>query len=101
MSTVHGNLLCCLYVIINIIILFSCDDCWKITVSLLSIGGCLRCIIVQTSTTARPIQSTRIHNTNNRNNRRRLTITIDQNPDFSRLYTKQTVVSPLHKNTHS
>lgn len=82
------------FFLINILISLSCNDCWKISITLIGSVVCFKCIgsicLYNREDTIHPIQSI-TELTNNR-----VLVTINNNPDFSRLYIEETH-SPLHK----
>jgi hypothetical protein len=88
-------------IMISVFIALSCKSCWKITVTILSIGGFIKCIYCFCKTEHAvqddifPIQELNTIIPTDR----RLSIDIGTTPDFSRLYTEEIVKSPLHVKT--
>tara|TARA_B100001063_G_scaffold211705_1_gene210196 strand:+ start:435 stop:869 length:435 start_codon:yes stop_codon:yes gene_type:complete len=82
------------FILLNIIITVSCKNCWKVSVTLIGTAICFKgsVIIFFYNTQNRIYPRQQITElTNNRP-----IITINNNPDFSRLYIEETQ-SPLHK----
>ena len=82
------------FFLLTILITFSCNNCWKISVTLIGMGACFKGFFIIF-----------FYNTQNRiHPRRQITeltnnrtlVTINNNLDFSRLYIEETH-SPLHK----
>ena len=98
MNNDGNHLLVCMYVVISAIIGLSCESCWKVTVSLISVPILLTCI-TYTCKRTNAIE----YNTQELNviQHRNLRVIIQTPPDFTRLYTSQTVNSPLHFDTFS
>ena len=86
-----------LFIIINILITVSCKDCWIISSGIVGVVIIVKCFAVVFCYKSRqsiyPSQElTNIYHNSNHN----LSITIDNSPDFSRLYIRETL-SPLHQ----
>ena len=87
-----------IFIFINILIALSCSTCWQVSVTIICISGFCKCClcISRASNTITPIfEDETLIPTRANSRQSRLEITIEQTPDFSRLYNKQTV-SPLH-----
>lgn len=94
-------LLYIIFMIINLIITLSCSECWKVSLTIIGICGLYKCcyyLYIPTDTIRPILDNERIISTRSNSRQPRLEISIDQRPDFSRLYNKQTV-SPLHITT--
>ena len=89
--------LCLGFVIFNILITFSCKNCWKITLAVIGAAVCLNGVVIiclcNNENTVHPTQGFRSIRELNNN---RVLVTINNTPDFSRLYIEETH-SPLHK----
>lgn len=91
------------YIFLCGFIALSCKNCWKISVSLITIPIFFKCVSFTCKTNQSmddeifPMQEVNMVQPRNRN----LQVIIQDPPDFSRLYTTQVVKSPLHIETFS
>ncbi len=85
------------FILLNLLIVISCTNCWKITIFIIGGALCYRWSIAicmcNNQHTVHPTQELATITDENTN---RLIVTIDNVPDFSRLYIEDTQ-SPLHK----
>ena len=98
MDTIYNHRIFVIYIIILCILMLSCKSCWIISLTLIIIGSGFKCISIHITVQPRP------HNTiypiqelnSVRRQNRRLIVNIQEPPDFSRLYIKEVIRSPLH-----
>ena len=98
MDTIYNHRIFFFYIILFCIIMLCCNTCWIVSVTFIIIGTGFKCISIYITAQPRPPNTIypiqELNPVRNRN--RRLIVTIQEPPDFSRLYIKEVIRSPLH-----